>query len=114
LTISRFVRGGAPEQIAGHIPLWKPIIAHVLRWLAQRPGKPVVFLLWGNQSKGMFEKSGVEEAAREAGTWETSVGDVRHSHPAAGGSPHLFFKPPNSFLRANEILTAMGAPGIQW
>ncbi|HEX8249420.1 MAG TPA: hypothetical protein VF599_14675 [Pyrinomonadaceae bacterium] len=114
LTISRFVRGGAPEQIAGHIPLWKPIIAHVLRWLARRPGKPVVFLLWGNQAKGMFEESGVEEAAREAGTWETGVVVVSHSHPAAGGAPPLFFRSPNSFLRANEVLTEMGASQIQW
>lgn len=114
LTISRFVRGGAPEQIAGHIPLWKPFVAHVLRSMVRRPDKHIVFLLWGNQAKGMFEQSGVEEAAREAGSWETRVGVVRHSHPAAGGAPPLFFRSPNSFLQANEILTEMGAPVIQW
>ena len=115
LTISRFERGGSPEQLEGHIPLWKPIVAHILTWLAKRPNKHTVFLLWGNPAKAMFRESRVEQVAQEAGTWGVRVSAVEHFHPAAQGQGiPRFFQPPNSFTKANELFIQMGAVPIEW
>lgn len=115
LTISRFQKGGAPEQLEGHLPLWRPIIQRILTHLATRPSGQVVFLLWGSPARRAFEEAGVQQAAEAAGAWQQRVAVATHAHPAAviSGKP-FFFRPPNPFGRANELLVQMEGKPIDW
>jgi uracil-DNA glycosylase len=115
LTLTRFQRGGAPEQLRGHIPLWRPIVRQILTRLATRTTGHVVFLLWGKPARAVFSDTGVEDAARAAGTWSTRVAALAHTHPASvyEGRP-TFFRAPNPFTAANESLGEMGADPIEW
>ncbi len=115
LTLSRFERGGSAQQLRGHIPLWQPIVRAILRHVATRPAGHVVFMLWGKVARDLFDASGIEAAAKQAGTWQTRVRTAEHGHPAAvtGGVP-LFFREPNPFLAANQALQEMGQSAIDW
>lgn len=116
LTITRFKKGGDPHQLNGHIPLWAPVIDGVMRFLAARKTGQVVFLLWGGKAFEVFRDAGVEQAAKDAGTWQTRVRIVRRGHPAFvtpnGGVP--FFQGKNAFAEPNEELVSMGANPIDW
>jgi len=118
LTITRYERSAQSPQITGHIPLWRPVMAAILRHLAAHPGRGVVFALWGGPAQAVFEQQKVRDAAEAAGTWGTRVAVARHSHPNAyprkGGSGRPFFAPPNPFLEVNRHLQAMGAPSVAW
>lgn len=116
LTLSRYVRGGAPHQLNGHIPLWRPVVLAVLQAVAARDAGRVVFMLWGRVARDFFTNGGVESAAREAGTWGERVGMARHSHPTAlsDGRP-AFFNDPNPFADANRVLVQdLGADPVRW
>jgi uracil-DNA glycosylase len=115
LTISRFQKGGAPEQLEGHIPLWRPIIRTILTHLATRGSGRVVFLLWGSPAQRVFREAGVQQAAEAAGTWHTRAAMATHAHPAAvvSGKPS-FFRPPNPLVQANDSLVRMGGKPINW
>ena len=57
LTITKFKPGGSPEQKYGHIPLWQPFVAHLLKSLAQQ--KPFFIesrsaSLGGGKAEGYF------------------------------------------------------------
>jgi uracil-DNA glycosylase len=115
LTLSRFQKGGGPEQLDGHIPLWRPIIRRILLHLATRSQGAVVFLLWGGPAKRVFRESKVREAAKQSGTWNRRAFAVTHPHPAAvGAQGPSFFRDPNPFLKANELLVGAGMKAIDW
>lgn len=115
LTLSRFERGGSAHQLKGHIPLWRPVVQAILRVIAARPSGHVVFLLWGSVARTFFQESGIEQAARDAGTWQTRVRTVQQAHPAASNDDGpLFFREPNTFLDANRALREMGAGEVEW
>jgi uracil-DNA glycosylase len=110
LTITRYRSGGAPEQINGHLPYWRPVIGQVLRSLAARSTGQVVFLCLGQFAQKLLTSERVKADATAAGTWDVRATDVSLAHPVAPG----FLGGPNPFLVVNERLTAMGAPPIGW
>jgi uracil-DNA glycosylase len=115
LTLSRYERGGAPHQSAGHIPFWRPVVQAILRHVAARATGSAVFLLWGSVARQAFRDGGVEAAARGAGSWKTRVDAVQHSHPTAltSGAPS-FFRDPNPFADANAALRRLGGKPVDW
>jgi uracil-DNA glycosylase len=110
LTITRYMQGGAPEQLFGHIPLWSPIIGKVLSTLAQRTTGHVVFLLLGSPAQRVADKVRIREIAEQTGVWGTRVDEVRLSHPASNN----FLTGPNPFHEVNARLAHMGAAPIWW
>jgi len=116
LTISRFEKGGHPHQLKGHIPLWRPVIDSVMRFLAERQAEPVLFVLWGDEAMNVFRDSGIERVAKDADTWQKNVQFVYRRHPAYGKEVKdiLFFQNENRFVEINAALTAMGAELINW
>lgn len=115
LTLSRFKKGGSDHQLRGHIPLWRPVVQGILRVIATRSSGHVVFLLWGKVARDFFDESGIEQAAKDAGTWQTRVRTVTQAHPAAANDDGpLFFREPNTFLDANRALREMGGERIEW
>ncbi|WP_108512961.1 hypothetical protein [Bradyrhizobium algeriense] len=110
LTITRYLPGGAPEQLFGHIPLWSPIIGKVLSTLAQRTTGHVVFLLLGTPAQRVADKVRIREIAEQTGVWRTRVDEVRLSHPASND----FLSGPNPFHEVNARLANMGAAPIRW
>jgi uracil-DNA glycosylase len=115
LTLSRYESGGAEHQIKGHIPLWRPVIGALLTHLATRPEGHVVFMLWGRPAENVFVESGAKAAAETAGTWETRVRTVRHTHPVARvNNWPSFFRDPNPLLDTNAALLQMGEEPINW
>lgn len=114
LTLSRFE---PLHQKEGHIPLWAPVVKRILTRLVDRPRGHLVFICWGGVARDFLEDTGIEKAARKAGTWGVRVAAVHHPHPAAEDRitrAPLFFRRPNPFLEANEALTKMGAEAIRW
>lgn len=106
LTISRFSVSGHPHQLRGHIPLWRPFMAHIIRHLADS-GQPVIFGLFGEAAWA---------AAAEGGLTIGSNGGnhlpvVATLHPAAGDD---FLSRPNPFVECNRQLGALGEPPIHW
>ncbi|MXW45861.1 MAG: uracil-DNA glycosylase [Gammaproteobacteria bacterium] len=106
LTISRFSVSGHPHQVDGHIPLWRPFVARVIRHLADS-GRPVVFGLFGEAAWA---------AAAAAGLGVSSNGGSQSPvfatlHPAAGDD---FLGRPNPFVECNRQLAALGEPPIYW
>jgi len=105
-TISRYVRGGGPEQEFGHLPLWRPVVIQILRFLAQRPNRSVVFLTWGSFARSVIQEAGLEQLPE----WGRSASAAHKRHP----STPEFLEPPDPFARANELLTQMGSSRIDW
>ena len=110
-TLSRFQIAGDPHQVRGHLPLWRPVVRRILRHLADREGRPVVFLIWGEPAAEVLATAEIEPEARTAGRWGRTVDSVAKPHPADGAG---FLAPPNTFEACNAKLTAMGATPIRW
>jgi uracil-DNA glycosylase len=110
LTITRYVAGGAPEQLFGHITLWSPIIGRVLSAVAARTTGHVVFLLLGAPAQRVAQRARIREIAEEAGVWGERVQEVRLPHPAS----NQFLSGRNPFLEVNARLGEMGATPIRW
>ena len=108
-TLTRFVSGGSDEQRA-HIALWKPLMTQLLRGLAARPDKAIVFLLLGKFAQDLFDSAGVRPAAEASGRWDVAVRRVDHPHPNA----ETYFAHPNPLERVNTGLSAMHAQAVQW
>jgi uracil-DNA glycosylase len=111
LTLSRFQK----DVQQAHFALWRPVVQRILTTLATRKKGSVVFLLWGGVAQKTFNELGILDAADAAGT-RNRVAVVTHVHPAAEdkqGQPR-FFTLPNTFTAANEKLTQIGGPAIQW
>lgn len=106
LTLSRYAPGGAPEQVFGHLPLWRPVIRQILRHLALRADKQVVFLAWG----GFAQKVLADTELADEPVWNVSAGAATHVHPAAMN----FLQLPNPLAKANSVLTELGGPEIEW
>jgi uracil-DNA glycosylase len=100
LTITRFKSGGSPEQKYGHIPLWQPFVAHLLKSLAQL--QPYVFVTWGQFA---------QQLAGKVSTWGPQVIPLNGIHPAAGAG---FLKPPNQFVGIAAKLQGLGGPPFRW
>lgn len=110
LTITRYKSGGAPEQLKGHIPFWRPVVGQVLRSMATRGSGQVVFLCLGQLAQKLLASEGVKLAAIQAGTWDTRAADVALPHPVAPG----FMGGPNPFSAVNAKLASFGAAPIAW
>jgi len=111
LTLSRFQK----DVQQAHFALWRPVVQRILTTLATRKDQRVVFLLWGGVAQKTFNELGILQAAKDAGT-DQRIAVVTHVHPAAEdktGKPR-FFGPPNTFTAANEKLTTIGGPIINW
>lgn len=106
LTISRFSVRGDPHQIRGHLPLWRPVIARLIRYFAYDTEQPVVFLLCGEAAQQAAIASGIVES----GNMDEHPLIVTSSHPAAGND----FLRLNPFSRCNEKLLALQGRPIQW
>jgi uracil-DNA glycosylase len=111
LTFNRFK---PHHQFDGHGRLWAPVVRALLGHLARRPGRPVVFVTWGGKAQDAFKASGVEAAARAAGTWGKSVCQVKRPHPNALGEGAPFLQGSNPFDEINTVLTAAGGTAIRW
>ena len=107
LTLSRFAVDGDPHQTSGHLPLWRPLIARILRYFFDHTRQAVVFVLFGDAAQCAAVASGIVE------------GGSMHSHPAIVASPHPaqgddFLKSSNPFALCNSKLLAMDAAPISW
>lgn len=111
-TLTRFTPRGSPEQ-AAHIAMWRPLMVRLLNGLAERGASRIVFVLLGAFAQRLFDKSRVEERARDRGAWVRSVASVRHPHPNTSG-PTGYLARGNPLARVNEALCAMGADRVRW
>ncbi len=109
LTLSRFAVEGDPHQTRGHLPLWRPFTAAVLRHLAVR-GTPTVFIGFGGQAADALAAAGITESVAEAQP-AGNVASILREHPARGDEVLAL---PNPFVRANSHLAAMGAEPVSW
>jgi len=91
------VRPGAPASHRGKG--WEAITEHAIRSLVARE-TPLVAILWG----------------RDAGTLRPMLGStpiIASAHPSPLSASRGFFGS-RPFSRANELLTAAGAPPVDW
>lgn len=107
-TLTRFVRGGGPEQRA-HIALWQPLMTRLLTGLSARAQGSLVFLLLGNFAQDLFAASGAQDVAVEHGTWGGAVRKVAHAHPSA---PAYFAS--NPLAEVDAARHAMGEAPLGW
>ena len=106
LTISRFSVSGHPHQVHGHIPLWRPFVARIIRHLAGS-GRPVIFGLFGEAAWAAAAEGGL----RVSSNGGSHLPVVATLHPAAGDD---FLGRPNPFVECNRQLGALGEPPIHW
>ena len=103
-TLSRFQVAGDPHQTEGHLPLWRPVIAAVLRHLAAR-GTPTVFMAFGSQAATALAAAGLAEGIHG----RNAV--ILREHPAFADKVLALENP---FLACNAALAALGAAPIRW
>ena len=108
LTLTRYRKGGAPEQINGHIPFWTPVVQGILHHLARREESKLVVLLMGKAARLAADASEFRKTAEANGRWLKCVAGVRVNHPSYT-SPG-----PNPFTEVNKALAKMDAPPINW
>lgn len=106
-TLSRFAVAGDPHQTRGHLPLWKPLMIRVMRYIAARPKRPTVFIAFGHVAIELLREAGVAAAARTGG----QVALIEREHPAAG---NRVLAEPNPFTLCNDLLAQRSAPPIRW
>jgi uracil-DNA glycosylase len=104
LTLSRFQVAGDPHQLRGHLPLWRPFTAAVLRHLATRD-RPIAFISFGSQAAAALADAGIAEGTNGR------VASILREHPARGNEVLALENP---FVLANRHLTALGAQPIAW
>lgn len=101
-TITRFQVAGDPHQIRGHLPLWRPVVATVLRHLAGRDA-PVAFIGFGDQAAAALAGAGVRDGGH--------IACILREHPARGDAVLALENP---FVLANRHLVRHGAGPIDW
>lgn len=104
-TLSRFAVEGDPHQVHGHLPLWRPVVVAVLRYVAAR-GTPVVFMGFGSQAADVLAEAGVTED-----DIRPHVACILREHPARAEAVLAFENP---FVACNRALRAMGAEPVSW
>lgn len=104
LTLTRFQVNVDPHQLRGHIPLWRPFIAAVIRGLMERR-VPLVFVGFGEAAERTLEAAGVHEGP------SGKVMCILRRHPAEADA---VLRLANPFRLCNEHLEAMGASPIAW
>ena len=103
-TLSRFQVAGDPHQVDGHLPLWRPVVAAVLRHLAAR-GTPTVFMAFGGQAEQALAAAGIAEGIHG------STAAILREHPAFAEKVLALENP---VLAGNAALAALGAAPIRW
>lgn len=101
----------------GHGEFWKPVVTAILRYLALRPSKRVVFAFWGRKPERFFYRARILQAAQSAGT-AGNIRVLRNYHPSArpwnyGWAPP-FLRGPNPFSEINRQLVGLGESEIEW
>ncbi|GGE82284.1 uracil-DNA glycosylase family protein [Massilia psychrophila] len=109
-TLTRFMPGGAPEQVA-QVAMWRPMVRHLIQGLIERR-QGVVFLLLGAFAQGVFAQSG-GGGVEQDGAPLAGFAAVRHPHPNAKGACGYFSKR-NPLAQVNARLTQMSQPSIEW
>jgi uracil-DNA glycosylase len=104
--LSRFAVIPDPHQARGHLPLWRPLMLRVMRYLAERK-TPIVFIGYGDVAQDVLRAAGINEAARNGGP----VALIARDHPAVGNK---ILAEPNPFTLCNELLRERLADPIRW
>lgn len=104
-TISRFAVEGDPHQLRGHLPLWRPLVAEVLRFLAGR-GTPTVFIGFGGQAADALAEAGIGPSAGHP-----TIACILREHPARGNA---VLDKENPFVLCNRFLAGAGADPVSW
>ncbi len=102
LTITRFQVDGDPHQSKGHLPLWRPLLTAVLRYLASR-GTPTVFIGFGEVAAQTIRCAGLSKGKCRR--------IVSCPHPAFAEE---LLGAENPFLLCNAHLAEMGETPIDW
>lgn len=105
-TLSRFAVVPDPHQARGHLPLWRPLMLRVMRFLAERK-RPVVFVAFGTVAQDVFRTAGINDAAWDGGP----VALIARDHPAVGDK---ILAEPNPFTLCNALLRERFAEPIRW
>jgi uracil-DNA glycosylase len=92
------VQAGAPGSHRGKG--WEDITEAAIRGLVQRPGTPLVAILWGRDAQSLTPMVG-----------DTPV--IASAHPSPMSADRGFFGS-RPFSRANQLLEQMGAEPIDW
>jgi uracil-DNA glycosylase len=100
LTLSRFKVETDAHQRHGHLPLWRPFIAAVLRHLASLR-QPIVYIGFGDVAAATLDGAGVSEGED----------CIHREHPAIGDRVLAL---PNPFILCNRRLEAEGALPVDW
>ncbi len=103
-TLSRFKVEGDPHQTDGHLPLWRPVVAAVLRHLAGR-GTPTMFMGFGSQAAAALRDAGIAEGVHGP------VACILREHPARAEAVLALENP---FVACNAALAALGVAPIRW
>ncbi len=110
LTISRFTVAGDPHQLRGHLPLWRPLIATILKNLAAR-AVPTVFIGFGGQAAEVLHAAGIAETGTAVLAPGMKVACILREHPARGDQVLALENP---FIACNGLLAAMNVRPISW
>jgi uracil-DNA glycosylase len=101
-TLSRFAVDGDPQQVHGHLPLWRPVVIAVLRSVAAR-ATPVVFLCFGGQAADALAEAGITDSP--------AVVCILREHPARAEEVLALENP---FVACNRALISLGAAPVSW
>ena len=108
LTLTRYRKGGAPEQKNGHLPFWTPVVRGILNHLSRREGGKLVLLLMGRAAWNAADGLEYREAVANGRRPTMSVEEVKVYHPSYTRAG------PNPFTLANDALARMGEERIHW
>lgn len=101
----------------GHAPFWRPVATAILRHLATRPSKRIVFALFGTRPGAFFDGAGILAAASAAGT-QGRCRVLRFKHPSARpssfGAKAPFLRGANPFDLINDRLRDLGEAEVAW
>ncbi len=105
LTLSRFKTDIDDHQSRGHLPLWRPFMLALLRFLAAR-GTPTVYLAFGDVAAETLALAGLSESDAPKNQQV-----ILRDHPA-DAAPVLASE--NPFVLCNRFLTAAGQAPVDW
>lgn len=103
-TLTRFDRAMDPHQSRGHLPMWRPVMLALLRFLLRR-GTPLVLLGFGDIARDLLREAGAAPGCHGLGAC------VLRDHPARADEVLALENP---FVLCNAYLARMGATPISW